>query len=334
MFSQGNSLGLSSNQFLQHLVIASSMHMEMPSTKFEHIQRLGLRHQSVQRSVQQLHKSFGETQQEWSTLGDTLTKDFRDSIHQLNEQLQTLERSRRKTVLPQVNQALKSLLRRAEDHEQFLIKQQALQGRPREAGDSLASSDKLVQLETKVDDVQRQIALAKVQLAELEVQLQVALASTFVGSYLWRIPGFKQRRLDAIQGKVESIYSPAFYTGRNGYKMCIQAFLNGEGSGYKSHLSVYIVLMKGEHDPLLRWPFDYKVALILVNQATNEHIIQNFKPPSNSSSFEMPRSDMNISSGCPKFVPLNKAIHEDSEFVKDDTMYIKCIVDTSQIFHA
>ena len=300
---------------------------------FGHCQWLGLRLQSTQDSVKQLFESYSGTEQNWSSFKYTLKEDFSTSIQPLVKQLQVLEISRKESISPQVHQTLKSLLQRAENHEQFLKKEKAFQFRPEEPRGSLTSSDKLGQLEAKVDDVQRQLALVKVQLTELEVQLQVALASTFVGAFLWRIPGVNQRRQDAIQGKVESIYSPAFYTGRNGYKMCIQVFLNGEGSGYKSHLSVYIVIMKGEHDPLLKWPFDYKVALVLVNQTSNEHIVQNFKPPTNSSSFEMPRSDMNISSGCPRFAPLNKINHMKSEFVKDDTMYIKCIVDTSHIFH-
>ena len=45
----------------------------------------------------------------------------------------------------------------------------------------------------------------------------------------------------------------------NGYKMCIRAYLNGDGIGYKTHFSVFFVLMRGEFDPLLKWPFEYKV---------------------------------------------------------------------------
>ena len=48
--------------------------------------------------------------------------------------------------------------------------------------------------------------------------------------------------------------------------MCIRAYLNGDGSGYKTHLSLFFVLMKGEYDALLRWPFDYKVSMILVGK--------------------------------------------------------------------
>jgi len=57
---------------------------------------------------------------------------------------------------------------------------------------------------------------------------------------------------------------------RNGYKMCIRAYLNGDGSGYKTHLSLFFVVMKGEYDALLKWPFDYKVSMILVGKENEE----------------------------------------------------------------
>ncbi len=43
--------------------------------------------------------------------------------------------------------------------------------------------------------------------------------------------------------------------------MCVRAYLNGDGAGYKTHLSIFFVLMKGEYDPLLKWPFEHKVGI-------------------------------------------------------------------------
>ena len=40
---------------------------------------------------------------------------------------------------------------------------------------------------------------------------------------------------------------------------------------------------------------------------------------------------MNVASGCPQFTKLSTL--DDDNYVKDDVMYIKCIVDTSRIFH-
>ena len=56
-----------------------------------------------------------------------------------------------------------------------------------------------------------------------------------------------------------------------------------------------------------------------------------FKPTPESSSFQRPQSDMNVASGCPQFTKLSTL--DDDNYVKDDVMYIKCIVDTSRIFH-
>jgi TNF receptor-associated factor 2/TNF receptor-associated factor 3 len=54
--------------------------------------------------------------------------------------------------------------------------------------------------------------------------------------------------------------------------MCIRAYLNGDGMGYKTHLSLFFVLMKGECDPLLKWPFEYKVSMILVGRSMSGNL--------------------------------------------------------------
>ena len=43
-------------------------------------------------------------------------------------------------------------------------------------------------------------------------------------------------------------YSTPFYTHQNGYKMCLGADSKGYGSGKGTHVSVFVTVMKGEHD--------------------------------------------------------------------------------------
>ena len=191
--------------------------------------------------------------------------------------------------------------------------------------------DYIRQVEEKTLEVERTINVLSMHHSELELQLQASLASTHNGAFLWRIPDMKRRIRDARIGRITSIYSPPFYTGRNGYKMCIRAYLNGDGSGEGTHLSIFFVLMKGEYDPLLQWPFDHKVSLVLVDQEQKKHLVQTFKPNIQSSSFRRPKSDMNVASGCPEFAKLS--VLDDPSYVKDDVMYIKAIVDTSKIMH-
>lgn len=53
----------------------------------------------------------------------------------------------------------------------------------------------------------------------------------------------------------------AFYTSKYGYKMCLRIYLNGDGTGRGTHLSLFFVVMRGHSDALLKWPFNQKVIL-------------------------------------------------------------------------
>lgn len=65
---------------------------------------------------------------------------------------------------------------------------------------------------------------------------------------------------EALGGAYQPISpSAAFYTSRYGYKMCLRIYLNGDGTGRGTHLSLFFVVMKGPNDALLRWPFNQKV---------------------------------------------------------------------------
>lgn len=45
--------------------------------------------------------------------------------------------------------------------------------------------------------------------------------------------------------------------------MCLRIYLNGDGTGRGTHLSLFFVVMRGHSDALLKWPFNQKVTLIL-----------------------------------------------------------------------
>ena len=144
---------------------------------------------------------------------------------------------------------------------------------------------------------------------------------------MWKISNFAQQRQDAVSGRRTSFYSPSFYTGRYGYKMCARIYLNGDGMGRGTHISLFFVLIRSEYDALLRWPFRQKVTMMILDQDNVEHVIDAFRPDPNSSSFQRPRREMNIASGCPLFCPLTEL--EKHGYVRDDVMFIKVIVDSS-----
>ena len=72
-------------------------------------------------------------------------------------------------------------------------------------------------------------------------------------------------------------YSPPFYTGPGGYKLCIRVAANGQGAGAGTHVSVFVHLMRGEYDDRLVWPFRGDITIQLVNQKSDrEHFERTF----------------------------------------------------------
>ena len=136
---------------------------------------------------------------------------------------------------------------------------------------------------------------------------------------------------DARSGKYTSVISQPFYSSHDGYKMCLRLYFLGDGIGMGTHMSLFLVIMKGEYDAILQWPFTHKVSFCLINQHDGRDIVDVFQPDPLSSSFQRPKTDMNVASGCPRFISLHE-LKQDG-FIKDDTIFIKATVDMSTIKH-
>lgn len=61
-------------------------------------------------------------------------------------------------------------------------------------------------------------------------------------------------------------YSRPFYTHYRGYKMCLAVDANGYDDGYGTHVSVFLLLMKGDFDNKLSWPLKGEFTIQLLNQ--------------------------------------------------------------------
>ena len=163
-------------------------------------------------------------------------------------------------------------------------------------------------------------------------QADLRQATIYDGKYLWKIPDIRRRAHETKTGETVSLHSQFFYTSQYGYKMCLRLYLNGDGTGKGTHLSFFFIVMKGEYDEILPWPFELPVTLMLLDQdkeVVKKNIVQTFKPTPDTSSFQQPKSEMNVASGCPKFAPL--ALLDNPSYVKDDIMFLKCKIDTSAL---
>ncbi|CAF1143767.1 unnamed protein product [Rotaria sordida] len=151
---------------------------------------------------------------------------------------------------------------------------------------------------------------------------------SYDGTLLWKITNFASKIADAQSERQTSIYSPLFYSSPTGYKMRARLYLNGDENARHTHISLFFVLMRGEYDAILKFPFNYKVTFCLYDQTPDQrHIIDSFRPDTKSNSFQRPRSEMNVASGIPKFCPLEVIQREGNSYVRDDTLFIKIMVD-------
>jgi TNF receptor-associated factor 2/TNF receptor-associated factor 3 len=165
---------------------------------------------------------------------------------------------------------------------------------------------------------------------EVRLRQDVLDVKTTNGVFIWKIPDIRRRYRDALDGRTISLYSPPFYTSPHGYRMCVRTYLNGDGIGKGTHMSVFFVLMRSEHDSLLCYPFKQSVRFTLINQGNpSANTTEAFIPDLTSPSFQRPEKDMNVASGFPKFA--RQYVLHDDNFTKGDTIFIKCQVDLTDL---
>ncbi|CAH3041518.1 unnamed protein product [Porites lobata] len=234
----------------------------------------------------------------------------------------------------EITRRVDNLENKAADHEVLLVESnRSIEQANRDVGNVRRLVDAVQEtarrVERRIESIEHTLALRNVTLADLEEYIRQQEFSSHDGQLLWKITEFARRRNEAVSGQQVSFYSPCFYTSRYGYKMCARIYLNGDGMGRGTHISVFFVVMRGQYDALLRWPFRQKVTFMLMDQDNVEHVIDAFRPDPNSSSFQRPRRETNIASGCPMFCSLSEL--NNHAYVRDDTLFLKIIVDTSDL---
>ncbi|NXI87739.1 TRAF1 factor, partial [Rhipidura dahli] len=182
-------------------------------------------------------------------------------------------------------------------------------------------------LELKIAELHRCLTQKDAGLSSLHKSLLFSEQASYDGIFLWKITEVGRKLQDSVTGRTVGLYSPAFYTAKYGYKVCLRVYLNGDGTGKGTHMSLFFVVMKGDYDALLPWPFRHKVTFMLLDQNNREHIIDAFRPDLTSASFQRPVNDMNVASGCPMFLPLAKLQSPKHAYVKEDTLFLKCIIE-------
>lgn len=187
----------------------------------------------------------------------------------------------------------------------------------------------IAQMNTTVEEITSSIPRYDTILEELNLKIEILEVKSCTGVYVWKVNDLSRRTREARLGRTLSLYSPPFYTSAHGYRVCLRAYLNGDGTGRGTHVSLYIVVMKSEYDDLLTWPFSSRVNLSLINQVDplnpSRSIHHQFTPSPTSSSFQKPQDTFNVASGFPEFAPVS--VLNDPLYCKNDTIYFRVKLD-------
>ena len=179
--------------------------------------------------------------------------------------------------------------------------------------------------ERRMESIEHTLALRNVTLADLEEYVRQQEFSSYDGQLIWKITEYARRRNEAVSGQQVSFDSPCFFTSRYGYKMCARIYLNGNGVGRGTHISLFFVVMRGEYDALLRWPFRQKVTITMLDQNNVAHMTYTLRPDPDIPAFQSPGRSANIGTGFPLFCSLTEL--NNHAYVRDDTMYLTITVD-------
>lgn len=144
------------------------------------------------------------------------------------------------------------------------------------------------------------------------------------GTFLWEIHDFNEVFKQSKAGIKQTVESVIPHTATYGYNLKVRVNSNGEGSGRNTHLSVFIVVTKGEYDAILNWPFKKKVQLTLIDQQEDEDKRENvsklLNPERALTYFSRPK-EKNLVCGLPKFITHERL--NSRKYLVNDTLLIQ-----------
>ena len=175
-------------------------------------------------------------------------------------------------------------------------------------------------LEDKVDSLNTDLS-NKLLISEVDTEKS--------RSFVWKITSFENKLRQAKSNWNRYVESVPFYA--YGSKLMLRLYPNGFSEGENTHLSIFIVVMKGEYDAILPWGLSKSVIFTLFDQQDKSNQLQNvvmkFRADPKDEVFKKPvEGEPRVGRGFRRFVS-----HDDlrtRRFVVNDTLFIKVQVDS------
>lgn len=151
------------------------------------------------------------------------------------------------------------------------------------------------------------------------------------GVFTWTVRDFAEHLKAQKANRPVVLYSPGFYTGRPGYKLCLRLQLQPSAAPrHPDFLSLFVHTMRGAFDMQLAWPLQGSFKLSILDQRDGQqHIMEVMETKPDLIAFQRPTTttaataaDRNQKGfGYVTFVHLSKL---GERYVADNTLRLQC----------
>jgi len=216
--------------------------------------------------------------------------EFQQQLKQKDEEIQAIQKSLQH-LIEEKNEQLKVLQGQMEANKKRLNNVERKQ--QEEKQEMIDLSRRLGQADTSLGDIQGQVREVKELIQKLEqgysetaeeimgrlgqVESSLEESKTLVERMNDRVqklekhtfippPDFTMTDFELLKKDGDDWFSPPFYSHIEGYKLRLRVSANGQLDGKGTHVSLFVHLMRGEHDNCLKWPFCGDVHVRALNQ--------------------------------------------------------------------
>ena len=123
---------------------------------------------------------------------------------------------------------------------------------------------------------------------------------------------------EEVNNPTKKLFSQPFFLEKYRYKLSLQVNMDGSGGS----LSVFVHIMKGDFDSILKWPFMHRIAIKVKNQKEGDDSVHIVQPE--STGIQKPEINQNITFGSRNFPTYSELLT--GGFVRDDSISIECEV--------
>ncbi|KAK0393689.1 hypothetical protein QR680_000355 [Steinernema hermaphroditum] len=151
-------------------------------------------------------------------------------------------------------------------------------------------------------------------------------------NYIWRINNWSKCFKNARENKTTLIYSDPFYSSTHEYRMQAVLAPFGQGRTFGHYASIYVQLLEGDFDAMLKWPYRAPVTFTFWDQdedfSQRKNLTVRVTPntvPMNAPFLMRPTNGANPPFGCDKFVLIDYL--SSSTYVIGDALFIEIAID-------